>query len=67
MPFAAGPRRCIGYYFSMLQARLILATVLQQARVNLRPGARVDPEPLITLRPRGGVPVTLEFRDAVRP
>jgi cytochrome P450 len=62
VPFAAGPRQCIGNYFAMLESRLILATLVQQVRLNLVPGAPIVPDPLITLRPRYGVPVSLEFR-----
>lgn len=65
VPFAAGPRQCIGNYFAMLEARLILATLTQNVRLNLVPGATVEPDPLITLRPRGGVPVTVESRSAL--
>lgn len=64
VPFAAGPRQCIGNHFAMLEARLILATLVARVRVNLVSGARVEPDPAITLRPRGGLPVTLEFRQS---
>lgn len=67
VPFAAGPRQCIGNYFAMLEARLILTTLVQHVRLNLVPGAVVAPDPLITLRPRGGVAVTVELRVPSRP
>jgi cytochrome P450 len=43
----------------MMEAQLILATVLQRYRLRLMPDALVEPEPLITLRPRYGLPITL--------
>ncbi len=61
LPFGAGPRVCIGSHFALLEAQLALATMVQHAR--LRPLAnRVDPEPLVTLRPRGGMPALVELR-----
>jgi len=53
MPFSMGPRKCIGDMFATMEARLVLATVLQRVQLSLVPGARVVPEPTITLRPRG--------------
>ena len=54
-PFGGGPRLCIGNTFAMTEVQLVLATVAQRFRLDLVPGHRVVPEPLITLRPRGGV------------
>jgi cytochrome P450 len=55
LPFGAGPRVCIGSHFALLEAQLLLATMVQ--RVRIQPIAtNVEPEPLITLRPRGGLP-----------
>jgi cytochrome P450 len=58
-PFGGGPRLCIGSAFAMMEAQLILATVAQRYRLCLGTDVRVEPEPLITLRPRGGLPMTL--------
>jgi cytochrome P450 len=56
-PFAGGPRQCIGNSFALLEAVLILAVVLQRHRLALAPGHRVELEPLLTLRPRGALPM----------
>ncbi len=59
LPFGAGPRVCIGSHFALMEAQLCLATMVQHAR--LRPlSTHVEPEPLITLRPRGGLPALVE-------
>jgi cytochrome P450 len=61
LPFGAGPRVCIGSHFALLEAQLALATMAQ--RVRVRPlSAHVEPEPMVTLRPRGGMPAIVELR-----
>jgi cytochrome P450 len=62
IPFGAGPRICIGNAFAIMEAQLVTAMIAQRFRVDLASGAKLEPEPLITLRPRGGVPVTLRRR-----
>jgi cytochrome P450 len=64
-PFGGGPRVCIGNSFAMMEARLILATIAQRYRPTMPPGTVVEPNPLVTLQPRGGVPMTLEARNPV--
>jgi cytochrome P450 len=61
-PFGGGPRLYIGSAFAMMEAHLILATVAQRYRLRLGTGVRVEPEPLITLRPRGGLPMLVQPR-----
>jgi cytochrome P450 len=58
-PFGGGPRVCIGNQFALTEAQLILATILPRYQFRLLPGAKVVPEPLITLRPRGGLLMTV--------
>jgi cytochrome P450 len=62
LPFGAGPRQCIGNHFALVEAQLIVATLAQRYRLHLVPGHRVEPWPLITLRPRFGMPMAIERR-----
>jgi len=61
-PFGGGPRLCIGNQFALTEAQLILATVAQRFALRLVPGHPVALEPLITLRPRHGLAMTLHPR-----
>lgn len=60
IPFAAGPRQCIGRDFALIEAQLIIATVAQRYRLRLVPGQTMTLQTAVTLRPRHGVKVTLE-------
>jgi cytochrome P450 len=62
IPFGAGPRQCIGNQFALLESQLILATFVQAYRLHATPGHNADPWALITLRPRFGMPMTIERR-----
>ncbi len=64
LPFGGGPRICIGAAFAIAEALLILATIAQRYRLRLVPGFPIEPQGLITLRPRHGMRMTLERRAA---
>ncbi len=60
-PFGGGPRGCVGEHFAMLEATVLLATVLVKHQVTaLRP--ELPMQPLITLRPTAPVPAHLTPR-----
>lgn len=54
-PFGGGPRVCIGHAFATMESVLVLATLARRFHLELVPGHPVEPEPLVTLRPRHGV------------
>jgi cytochrome P450 len=58
-PFGGGARQCIGSNFALMEAQLAVATLAQHFRPRLSAGRVIDPDPTFTLRPRGGVVVTL--------
>jgi cytochrome P450 len=63
LPFGGGRRICIGAAFAMAEATLLLATIAQRFRLRLRSGHPVEPQGLITLRPRHGMQMLLERRE----
>lgn len=61
-PFSAGPRVCIGESFAWTEGIFVLATLAQHWQARLVLGHPVTPEPLITLRPKFGMRMTLHRR-----
>ena len=61
-PFGAGFRQCIGESFALMEGVLILATLAQRWKLSLVPNHPVEPEPLITLRPKFGMKMIVEPR-----
>jgi cytochrome P450 len=61
-PFGAGARQCIGESFAWMEGVLILATLAQKWKLRLVPGHRVEPQPLITLRPKYGMLMNIDPR-----
>src|SRR6202046_1442176 len=58
-PFGDGPRRCIGQGFALLELGLVVARIAQRFRFKLVPGHPVVPEPLVTLRAKHGIRMTV--------
>jgi cytochrome P450 len=66
VPFSAGRRVCVGNTFALTEATLLAAMIAQRYVLDADPGRRVEREPLVTLRPRGGLPMHLRRRAALR-
>ncbi len=62
-PFGAGPRRCLGEGFALLEAATVIATIARRFSFRLLPGDPVIPEPLVTLRQRNGIHMQLHARN----
>ncbi len=62
VPFSIGPRICAGMSFGLTEAILSLATLAQAFSLRLQPGHAVKPVARLTLRPQGGLPMTLHRR-----
>ncbi|MER6949862.1 cytochrome P450 [Nonomuraea sp. NPDC000554] len=60
IPFGAGPRFCVGNHLGMMEATFIVSTLLRDLRLERLPGSRVKPEPMLSLRLGGGLPMTVQ-------
>ncbi|RPH70639.1 MAG: cytochrome P450 [Myxococcaceae bacterium] len=60
--FGAGTRACVGEGFAWNEAILVLATLASRWRFLPAGPGPVVPDPSVTLRPRGGLPVRVEPR-----
>lgn len=61
-PFGGGKRKCIGNKYSIFAFLVVVGAISQRFRVRLKPDHPVVPVAVSALRPRDGLPVTLERR-----
>lgn len=62
LPFGGGSRICIGKHLALFEATLVLSMLVKQFRFVETPQAHVEPEALVTMRPRHGLPMTVRER-----
>jgi cytochrome P450 len=63
-PFGGGPRQCIGNRLAEYQTLIVLATIARRYSLHLVAGHPVEPQATLSLRPRHGVRMLLEARQA---
>ncbi len=61
-PFGGGIRRCIGEQFAWMEGVLLLATLGKKHKLKLLATQKIAMQPLITLRPKFGMKMTVEKR-----
>ena len=62
LPFGGGVHMCIGNNFALMEARIILAAILQRFAFSLVPGHRVQLNPQVVLSPVGALPLVVHAR-----
>jgi cytochrome P450 len=62
IPFGGGPRTCVGARLAMAEALTILAIWLPRWRFKPLIGREVRVSGMVTLRPKGGLPLRIERR-----
>ncbi|XP_030201607.1 cholesterol 24-hydroxylase isoform X1 [Gadus morhua] len=62
-PFALGPRSCLGQKFAQMEAKVVMAKLLQRFEFSLVPGQSFDILDTGTLRPKSGVVCNIAHRN----
>ena len=61
-PFGGGARLCIGDQFAKVEMGLVLTAVTQKYRLELLPNHPIVADPLVTIRPKHGMMMTVKRR-----
>ncbi|KAL9230105.1 hypothetical protein vseg_005495 [Gypsophila vaccaria] len=60
IPFGGGPRNCIGQSFALMEAKIILATLVSKFKFTISNNYRHAPVVVLTIKPKHGVQVCME-------
>lgn len=60
IPFAAGPRNCIGQSFAMMEAKIILAMLISRFSFEISDNYKHAPIIVLTIKPKYGVQICLK-------
>ena len=63
-PFGGGPRMCVGADFAIMEAKLILASIVSRFHLDLTLDHKVEREGTVTLYPRYGIDMALYRRQS---
>ncbi|MGC4888412.1 cytochrome P450 [Micromonospora sp. DT227] len=63
IPFGAGPRFCVGNHLGLMEAAFVLSMLVRELRLTKVATHQVVPEPMLSLRMRGGMPMTISSAD----
>ncbi len=58
-PFGGGPRLCIGNHFAIMEMQIILTKLYQNFKFKKKEGFQPIPDPLVTLRSKNGMWMTI--------
>lgn len=62
LPFGVGPRRCLGNTFALVEAAIVLATLVRRFRFESVDAREPEVDPVVTLRPRRPVELRVHHR-----
>ena len=62
LPFGGGPRICIGNHFSLMEAQILLAMIVNRYRLRHVPGRTITPLRQVTTSPKEGLPMIVQAR-----
>jgi len=66
VPFAAGPRVCLGKQFAMMEMRIVLGTLIQKVDINVLEGFQPDFLAELSLNPgERGMQMNVHFRNRI--
>ena len=65
IPFAGGPRNCIGMHFAMMEMQIAVTMMLQAFRTKLAPQSPIEREAILSIRPKNGIQFFAEAKDPI--